>query len=296
MAATGVRSLVIGASGLVGSHVARALEKLGPVQRTAFTRATSEAPALDIRDEATTTVLVRRASPDVVVCAAAEAFVERCELEPETTGAINVDGTANLARAAAAAGALFVFFSSDYVFDGTRAPYEEDDPPDPVNEYGHQKVRAESIVRSLEAHLVCRVSGVFGVEPARKNFVYKVVDRLSGGQTVRVANDQILCPTAAADLAVGVVALVQRGARGVVHAAGPDALTRVDFARRIARAFELDERRIEGVPTSTLGLVARRPPNTALRTDRLCALIGSHLPPTDTALTRLRATGLDSYI
>ena len=240
--------------------------------------------------------VVRQAHPDVVVCAAAQPFVEQCEREPEATAAINVAGTANLARAAAATGSLFVFFSSDYVFDGTRAPYQEGDPPDPVNEYGRQKVRAESIARSCEAHLVCRVSGVFGLERARKNFVYHVVDRLSRDQAVRVANDQILCPTAATELAEAVVSLVRQGAREIVHVVGPDALTRFEFARRIARTFGFDERRIEGVPTSALGLTARRPPNTALRTDRLRTLTGSPLAPTDVALAQLRASGLDSGI
>lgn len=282
----------MGATGLVGSHVAEALSALGPVDRTGLTRHAGDVRELDVRDEDAVTRTIRELAPDVVVCAAAEAFVERCEREPLATSAINVRGVATLARAAASRDAGLVFFSSDYVFDGERAPYVEEDAVGPINEYGRQKVAAERLVRSQPRNLVCRVSGVFGVEPRRKNFVYQVVDRLRSGDSVRAANDQVLCPTPAVALGEAVARLITLGAHGVVHVTGPDALTRAEFARRVARAFGLDESGVIGLPTSELGLIAKRPRDSSLRCDRLRSYLGHELPSTDDALRRLAVGGL----
>lgn len=283
---------MVGASGLVGSHVASALVPLGGVERTALRRTAPDVRMLDIRDAPAVDRVLEEVRPDVVVCAAADPYVERCEREPVETAAINVSGTANVARAAAARGALFVFFSSDYVFDGEHAPYGEADVIGPINEYGRQKVAAEELVRASPDHLICRVSGVFGIESHRKNFVYQVVDRIGAGERVRAAEDQILCPTAADALADTLVALIASGARGVWHVTGPDALTRAEFARRVARAFGLDPSLVDGVPTSELSLIANRPRDSSLRCDRLRETFGRGLPATDVSLSRLAARGL----
>jgi dTDP-4-dehydrorhamnose reductase len=287
-----LRSLVVGATGLVGSHVAKALAQLGPVERTAHTRAGAGIRLLDIRDEAAVARVVAETTPDVVVCAAAEPFVERCEREPETTAAINVTGSANVARAAAEAAALVVFFSSDYVFDGSHPPYRETDPVRPLNEYGRQKVAAERIVAASRDHLICRTSGVFGVEPRRKNVVYQVIDRIARGERVRAADDQILCPTGAFELAEALVALIVAEARGIVHICGPDALTRAAFARLVANTFGLDTEKIDAVSTRELGLIARRPRDSSLRTERLEAISGRALPAVVEQLEHLRASGV----
>jgi dTDP-4-dehydrorhamnose reductase len=149
-------------------------------------------------------------------------------------------------------------------------------------------VEAEAIVLGVPRSLVCRTSGVFGLEPRRKNFVYQVVDRLRDGDVVRAAIDQILCPTAADELASTVTDLAALGVRGIVHVAGPEALPRADFARRIAQAFGLPPSSMEAVPTSALGSVARRPRDSSLRCDRLVAVTGHGLGPLDVALSRMR--------
>lgn len=104
---------------------------------------------LDIRNAEETYQLVREVSPSVIFQPAALPNVDWCEEHPEECWATNVWGTANLVRAARESRAKFVYFSSDYVFDGENGPYTEDDEPRPINVYGEAKLAAESLVQGL---------------------------------------------------------------------------------------------------------------------------------------------------
>lgn len=267
-----MKVLVIGATGLVGWHVARrfAEEK---VVRTGLKNIAPGVRPLDVRDAAAVSALVREVEPAVVIHAAADPNVEHCERDPQGTRAVNVDGVRNVAAAAEQVGARVAYFSSDYVFDGRASrPYIETDATSPLNEYGRQKVEAESIVLSEGGGLVCRVSGVFGWERGRRdcrNFVCQVVQRLTQGQEVRAAADQTLCPTYAPDIADVVWRLIGAQAAGIVHVVGPDAMSRADFAKAVAKAFGLAADRVQAVQSSELGLLATRPAFSALDTARL---------------------------
>ena len=282
-----MRIAILGATGLVGSHLRRALNDIGDVVGTYHTYADASLEPLDVRDAGAVREYVRRQRPAVVVVAAAEPYVDRCEAEPQATRAVNVTGLGHVVDAARDARAHLVYFSSDYVFDGRGAPYREDDAVNPVNEYGRQKVDAERLVASLDPHLICRVSGVFGWEPRRKNFVCQLVDRLRRGESFSAAADQTLCPTYAVDLADAVRDLISRNVRGTVHVVGPDAFVRGDFARLTARAFGLDETKLHAVPGATFTKTPR-PANTALSDARLRVLIGRSLRHAPEALAHMR--------
>ena len=280
------RYLLIGGAGLVGSHLVRALDGRD-VRRTHHRTPVAGSDALDITDRAAVERHVRLTRPDVAILAAAEPYVERCEREPEATRLVNVEGARTVAAAATEIGAVLVVFSSEYVFDGTRGDYSEDDRTAPLNEYGRQKVELEAIARAAGEHLVCRTSGVFGREAQRKNFVLQLVDALRAGRPFTVPSDQIITPTDAVSLARAVVELLDRGMRGTFHVAGPERLGREDFARRVATAFGLHPAGIRAIPTSELGLAARRPLRAGLLDDRLRAALGHGLVPVDEALREL---------
>lgn len=277
---------MIGGAGLVGSHIVHALSG----RETAVTYHQAAMPGaalLDITDAAAVRGQVRAIRPDVVILAAADPYVERCEREPEATRRVNVEGTRNVAAEAEKLGATLVVFSSEYVFDGTRGAYSEDDAVAPLNEYGRQKVAIEEIARLSGRHLICRTSGVFGSEPGRKNFVLQVVDALRAGRTFAVPSDQIITPTDAGSLARAVVELAERGLGGTFHVVGPERLARPEFAGRVAAAFGLDPAGLRPTPTADLGLAARRPLRAGLRDDKLRAALGHGLVAVDEALREL---------
>jgi len=164
----------------------------------------------------------------------------------------------------------FVYFSTEYVFDGEGGPYTEASPVNPVSEYGRSKARGERAV--MEAHsraLIVRTTVVYGHDPNGKNFLYGLRRNLAAGKRMRVPDDQISTPTYNRDLARAATLLVERGETGIFHICGPQLLSRYDFAVRCAGVMGLDARLIDGVPTAELGQKARRPLNAGLLTERL---------------------------
>jgi dTDP-4-dehydrorhamnose reductase len=280
------RWLLLGAGGLVGGHLRAALAGRDVVA-TSHRTAVPGTVSLDLTDEGAVTRVLDDVRPDVIVVAAADAFVEGCERDPVATRAINVTAVERLSDLAP--GTTLVVFSSEYVFDGRAGPYGEDDPTAPINEYGRQKVELEKLARRTD-HLICRVSGVYGWSAARTSFVAQLVDRLRGGRHFAVPADQVITPTPAPDLARAVVALVERGARGTFHCAGPEVLARPEFARRAALAFDLDPSLIDAVPTASLGLRAARPTSAGLKTEKLRSVLGRSLPVSADALADMRRT------
>lgn len=228
--------------------------------------------------------------PDVVAVPAADPYVDGCEREPEKTRRVNVLGTLNVARACRESGARMIFFSSDYVFDGAKGFYTEDDPPSPINEYGRQKAETErGVLSESSRNLVIRTSGVYGWQSEPKNFVLQVRARLSAGQEMRVAGDVRYNPTFCDDLAEITASLAASGEAGVFHVVGADRISRAEFAARAARAFGLDDRLIRPVSSAEFGSIAPRPKESSLRTDKVRAAVGAAPIGVDAGLGRMRA-------
>ena len=271
-----MRAAVIGASGQVGSALCARLRERGwDVLGTRGRFPDSSWPSLDIADLAAVERFVAAAAFDCVFFPAALTFVDYCEEHPDEAMRLNRDAPATAARAAAKQGARFVSYSTEYVFDGTRGPYAEEDLPCPVSVYGRSKHECEvATVAENPLALVIRTQVVYGPEPQGKNFVYQLLRRLApgpaeaGSERMRVPVDQVACPTYNADLAAASVELVERRSTGVFHVAGADALARYDFGRLACEVFGLDATRLEPVTTAELGQRARRPLSGALRTDR----------------------------
>lgn len=231
---------------------------------------------------------IRSVRPDAVFLSAAISNVDLCENEPERTSVVNVDGTLRIAEAARDAGSRFVFFSSDYVFDGEDGPYDEGATPAPVNSYGRQKLAVENALLQMGCSaLIIRTTVVFGPEPGRKNFLYRLVDTLRAGRVCRVPSDQIGTPTFVEDLAAVSVELAANGSSGVFHVAGPDLVSRYALALSISSAFGLDSSLVRPVATDELGQSARRPLRAGLTSRGLSTATARHCRPIQEALTLL---------
>ena len=278
--------LLIGASGLVGRHLQKALAGTRTVS-TFHRNGTEPGLQLDITDDEAVRRTIREAKPDVILLAAADAYVERCEREPEATRRVNVDAPRVIAVESKAVGALLVVFSSEYVFDGTAGRYAEDDERRPINEYGRQKVELEDLALATGRALVCRTSGVFGPDAQRKSFVCQLVDRLRAGHAFDVPSDQLITPTYAPALADAVARLVRLGQRGTFHVAGPRILGRMDFARLVADAYALPAELLRPRVTTELGLLAPRPLRCGLDVGKLRRTFGTDLTAPDVALREM---------
>jgi dTDP-4-dehydrorhamnose reductase len=286
-----MRSLVIGASGLLGEALIRTAPQGNDCIGTSHRQRVEGLVPLDITDMEAVRNLLANVRPEVVLLCAANPNVDLCEKEPELTRAINVLGVENVAQACTAINAKLVFYSSDYVFDGENGPYTEDARPNPICEYGRQKLEAETIVSSAaEQNLVFRITGVYGQERQGKNFVYRAVNTLRNRETLRVPKDQYGNPTLSEDLAIATWRLVDQDAQGILHLAGQEWLNRLEFAMLVAEVFQQSTAFIQGFSTAELGQVAPRPLRAGLISNRSAQQIGYALLSAKTGLRRLYET------
>jgi len=291
-----MRALIIGATGLLGHALFRHLSGRPEwqVHATTYDIAVPGFEPLDALDTAAVERLLDRVEPDAVIFPASNPFVDYCQKHPEETRRLNVAGTLTCARMAFQREARFVFFSTDYVFDGTKTDgYREEDEPHPLNEYGRQKLEVERAL-SFEAGrpLVVRTSAIFGWELQPKNFVLQVLARLKDGQRMKAPLDLDYNPTYAPSLAEGIAALLEKGAQGVYHLAGRERLTRADFAKKAATIFELDASLIEAVPAASLSApgATPRPRHTSLLCGKAERLFGLKLAGASEALAAMKSS------
>jgi dTDP-4-dehydrorhamnose reductase len=280
-----VVALVIGASGLVGGALMRSLEE--SAIGTFRTRPVAGLRYLDALDSPGLAALLAEVRPEIVFFPAAEPNVEWSESEPDAAYRANVVATVQALDAARSSGARFVFFSSDYVFDGLAGPYDENAPTAPVSVYGRHKVETEQRVLNVGA-VVIRTTSVDGSEqPPGKNFVLRLISRLAGGETVTIPSDQYSTPTWSAELARGAIAVSER--TGIWHVAGTDFLARDRFAAMVAEVFGFDASLIRPVTTNELHQKAARPMYGGLRADKIMRVTGIVFTSTRHALERLAA-------
>ncbi|SFR96752.1 dTDP-4-dehydrorhamnose reductase [Granulicella pectinivorans] len=269
------RSLIIGATGQIGRQM---LSRLGD-HALPTTRAADLIPGwlpLDLAAIATADDAERVLASvplHAIFCLAGMTNVEACEDQQALATRVNTEAPGALAVVAARRGIPFVYFSTEYVFDGMGGPYLEEDDAHPLSVYGSSKWRGELAVReACPDALILRTTVVYGLDRERKNFVYGLMRKLAAGETMRVPNDQVSTPTYNVDLATVTQTLVERGASGIFHVCGPELLSRLEFARRVAEELGLDASLIEGVSTTALGQRAPRPLDAGLRIDKLRSL------------------------
>jgi len=261
--------LVIGGSGLVGSKVAALASESFKVVAT-YREKKPKIPRVEwvvLQKERVEDgmALLRATRPAFVLDTAAAQNVDRCEEERDLAWQMNAGATGSLARVAADIRARYLFVSTDFVFDGRKGGYREEDVPRPVNYYGETKLAGEHAVLAATAdHLVVRPSIIYGWDDRRLNFGTWVLGSVRAGTPINVATDWIGSPTFADDLAAGILRVLRLPDGGVYHLAGGDALSRYDFAVRLLKAFDLDAAMAHPVRTADLNLKAPRPANSSL--------------------------------
>ncbi len=213
----------------------------------------------DITDSAAVERHVAGFRPDCVINAAAFNQVDDAEDRVAECFAVNAVALARLVRAANAAGALFIHFSTDYVFDGElRRPYRETDPPHPLSIYAMAKFAGEQIVRRYaERWFLVRTCGLYGAagrKTRQGNFVEKMIGLAETGKPIRVVNDQRLTPTSAKDLATKLADLIRTKKFGLYHMTNCGECSWFEFAQEI---FRLAGLRPNLTPVSSKDFAAR---------------------------------------
>jgi len=278
-----MRILVTGAAGQLGSTIAG--DFAGRASVLPVTR-----KMLDIGDSALVEAFIAREHPDAVINCAAYNDVDGAEDHPADAIRVNAIAVRALARGAAAAGAVFVHYGTDFVFDGNAEgrPYAEDEEPAPQSVYACSKLLGEWFAADCPRHYVLRVESLFG-GAQRRGSVDRIVDAIRKGESARVFVDRTVTPSYVKDVADATWRLIETGApSGVYHCVNTGVTTWFELAKEIGRLLGVEPDLVP-VKVADVQMKARRPQYAALSNDKL-ARAGFQMPAWQDALRRYLST------
>ncbi len=239
---------------------------------------------LDICDRKAVESYFARNRPESVVHCAAWTAVDLAEDEPERCRDVNVGGTSNIADMCRMYDLPMMYFSTDYVFNGSGTrPWRVDDPMDPINVYGTSKRDGENIVRGLAKHFIVRISWVFGING--KNFIRTMLRLSSSGKGLRVVDDQVGSPTYTRDLAVLVADMISTDRYGTYHAHNGGECSWYELAMFVFDTADVHPA-VEPVTTDEFPSKAVRPNNSRMDTSSLTDAGFRELPDWKDAVRR----------
>src|SRR5579864_1852649 len=284
MSGAGLNIVILGRDGQIAWELQRRLPDLGRV--TVIGR-----PEIDLSRPDSLRRAIRELSPDVLVNASAYTAVDQAENEPELALALNATAPQVLAEEARRINALFVTYSSDYVFDGTKAAfYTEEDLGHPLNVYGRSKLAGDQAVQAVGGdNLILRTSWVYGARG--KNFLRTISALALQRDEIRVVDDQVGAPTSSYDIAQATAQIVaglrHRSGRiaalgkrsGIYNMTSQGAVSWCGFATAILdqmrdRGLKQALARIVPIPSKEYPTPAERPRNSRLSNAKLQAEFG----------------------
>ena len=266
------RLLITGASGLLGSKLQKIAEGKFNLILLHNTRPLSpNSLELNITNQKEVTKLFNDLKPEIVIHTASETNVDKCELQKEHAWKTNVEGTCNIARACKEIDAKLAYISTDYVFDGEKGNYKEEDKPNPISYYGITKLEGENqVIQNCNDHVILRTSVIYGWHQWKQNFATWVINQLRQNKEITVVDDHYNTPTLADNLAEMTIETLQSDLHGLYHASGIEKISRYDFAIQIAGTFRLNLNLVKPIKMSQLtAWVAKRPRNSSLNMDKI---------------------------
>jgi dTDP-4-dehydrorhamnose reductase len=283
-----MKILLTGKNGQVGWELQRTLAPLGEIIAV-------DRQALDLTSPDAIRALIREVKPALIVNPAAYTAVDKAESEPEIAMAVNGIAPGIMAEEAKKLGAAMVHYSTDYVFDGSKAtPYSEDDAPCPINVYGRTKLAGEQAIQAAGIpHLILRTSWVYGSRG--KNFLLTVMRLAAERDELKIVDDQIGAPTSCrmiAEVTGQILAqcyspLTPHPAplapfSGLYHLTAAGQTSWHGFTAAIlenhARLTGAPSPRLSPIPTSAYPLPAPRPHYSVMSNDRLQLTFGVAIP------------------
>ena len=298
-----MKFLIIGGGGQLGTKLLQELSDSNhEIYATYMTRkpllTKEQVFKLDKTDERATHDLIKDLKPDVVIDTAALHSVDYCETNKEEANNVNIIGTSNVANECENAEVKMVFISTDYVFDGEKGNYAEDDPPNPINYYGTSKLEAETTIQKIcKDYIIARPSVIYSWISSNQlqsssgkplNFAMWLSQKLERGEPVNIVSDQYSSPTLADNLAEIILTLCENDITGLYHIAGGTRLNRYEFSVLLAEKMGYDKTLITPIETLQLKQKARRPMDSSLNVENIQETLKRKIPNINEALDIFR--------
>ena len=273
-----MKILVTGASGLLGQKVVQqALERGHETYAIYKEHPTSLGTPikLDLINFEELSKVLSKQKPDVVIHTAAYTDVDGCEINRELAWKVNAEATKHLAIASAQVNSHLIYVSTDYVFDGEKGFYTEEDKPNPISYYGYTKLRGEEFLKGYATEwCIARPSVLYGWGPKHKqNFATWIINNLKQGKEVKVLTDQHVSPTLNTNLAAMLLEIAERKITGTTHTAGATRVSRHEFALKLAETFNLNKNLIKPITMNEIRWKAKRPKDSSLNVSKANSLL-----------------------
>ena len=271
--------LVTGSNGLLGQKLTESILTNPRFNLVATNRGASKYPHDDrfvyeemdiLQQDQVRSVLIKH-KPDALIHTAAMTNVDICHQQNDACWELNVNATQNLISLCEELNIHFIYVSTDFVFDGLKGPYKEEDEPSPVSFYGESKLAGERLTEKMMGRwTILRTILVYGIlkDLSRSNIVLWAKGALEKGEPINVVNDQWRMPTLAEDLAEACLLAVEHGAQGIYHISGKDDMSIVGLVERVADFWALDKCLINEISSKSLNQAAKRPVRTGFILDK----------------------------
>lgn len=268
-----MRILITGSNGLLGQKIVGQLAKAS-INFLATSKGVNRNPScsdvnyhqMDISNALEIEKVFSTFLPTHIIHTAALTNVDHCEQQPDECNRINFEAVQLLFHAAQKINAHFQLLSTDFVFDGEKGNYKEEDQVNPLSLYAQSKVNAENYLlasNSLNWSIV-RTIIVYGTANnlSRNNIIYWAKDALEKGQELSIIDDQFRAPTWANDLAWSCIRICELNKMGIYHISGPETFSIYEIVEKIAQFFNLPTNSLSKSSSLNLNQPAKRPPKT----------------------------------
>jgi dTDP-4-dehydrorhamnose reductase len=290
------RLLITGASGFLGYNLCAVARRTWQVTGVVHSHPVEvpgvELMSADLTDPAAVAGLFSAARPDAVIHCAAMGRPNDCQTDPALSRKVNINAAVSMAEQCAALGIPLVFTSSDLVFDGEHAPYNEESPIGPICVYGEHKAEAERrILEICQKAAVCRMPLMFGdPSPASESFIQSMIRALAAGTKVPVFVDEVRSSVGAATAVSGLLLVLEKGYTGILHLGGRERVSRLDLAAIVVGLTKSDPALLARMHQSDARSIAPRPRDVSLDSARAYSLGYNPLPPAE-EMARLKCLG-----
>lgn len=268
-----MKILLTGGTGLLGTSLIKSIDSKKNNLIAAYLNNKPASNAanfvkMDLSNQTEIRKTINSLNPELIIHAAAATNMEWCEENPSSAFKINSEATKIISEEAKKLGAKVVYISTDFVFDGKKGNYNEEDKPNPLNIYGESKLGGEEAILKAKSGLVMR-SNMYGIDPfpEKQSFTSFIINNLKSRKEIVAADDQICSQIFADQLSKFIMELAGKE-EGMFHITTKDSLSRYGFAMAVCDVFGLDKNLVKKVKLADLISMfkwkAKRPYNTSL--------------------------------
>jgi dTDP-4-dehydrorhamnose reductase len=271
----------------------------------------STSSGFDITDRKQTVNMISKTNASIVILFSAKTDVDQCEQDltrdkeilnlrredekeiawknEKTAWGINVFGVKNVVEGCSKLNKKLIYISTDFVFDGKKKSYSEDDTPNPINWYGKTKFEGEKIVlNSSLDFIIARIAYPYRAIHEKKDFVRAILEKLQKGEKIAAVWDHIIRPTFIDDIVNAIDVLIQKNEKGIFHVVGSQSITPYEASIKIAKEFNLDKNLIAKTTRSEyFAKKAQRPFCLNLKNDKI-GLLGVEMSSFDKGIIEVK--------